>query len=161
MGATDIAMLPTAAGQYLSFSLGAENYGIDLLKVQEIRSYEPPTRIPNSQGSLLGVVNLRGVIVPIHDLRLRLHCPSAEFTPSTVVIVIDLGNHVAGVVVDAVRDVVALEEGAVRPAPSAGSGANAAYIRGLAQAGERMLILLDIEALLGYATAPGEDAIAA
>lgn len=161
MRTADITALPSAAGQYLSFSLGGENYGIDLLKVQEIRSYEPPTRMPNCHGSLLGIVNLRGVIVPIHDLRLRFHCPSAEFTPSTVVIVIDLGTQVAGVVVDAVRDVVALEEGAVRPAPSGGDAAEAAYICGLAQAGDRMLILLDIEALLGGATAAAEEAVAA
>lgn len=161
MRALDTTVRPTAAGQYLSFSLGAENYGIDLLKVQEIRSYEPPTRIPNCQGSLLGIVNLRGVIVPIHDLRLRFNCASAEFTPSTVVIVIDLGAQVAGVVVDAVRDVVVLEEGAVRPAPSVGDTAEAPYVSGLAQAGDRMLILLDIEALLGGTTAAAEEAVAA
>lgn len=143
--------IPTvsAAGQYLSFTLGSENYGIDILKVQEIRSYEAPTRMPGNAGDLLGVVNLRGVIVPIHDLRLRFACPSAEFTPSTVVIVIDLGTRVIGAVVDAVRDVVTLGEGAVRPAPSA---AEAACIRGLAPVGERMLILLDVEALFGGLT---------
>ncbi len=161
MNAAEIHTQPVAAGQYLSFSLGAENYGIDLLKVQEIRSYEPPTRIPNSRGSLLGVVNLRGVIVPIHDLRLRFDCPSAEFTPSTVVIVIDLGTQVTGVVVDTVCDVVTLEAADVRPAPGVGDPAEAAYVRGLAQAGDRMLILLDIEALLGGAAVPAEDAVAA
>ncbi len=151
----------TAAGQYLSFTLGSENYGIDILKVQEIRSYEAPTRMPGSQGDLLGVVNLRGVIVPIHDLRLRFHCASAEFTPSTVVIVVDLGARVIGVVVDAVRDVVALDEGAVRPAPGLGDAAEAGYIRGLAQVADRMLILLDIEALLSSVAVPTEEAFAA
>lgn len=146
-GSENSAMI-VASGQYLSFTLGSEDYGIDILKVQEIRSYEVPTRMPNSQGDLLGVVNLRGVIVPIYDLRLRFHCPSAEFTSSTVVIVIDLGARVIGVVVDAVRDVVALDESAVRPAPGLGGTVEADYIRGLAQVGERMLILLDIEALL-------------
>src|SRR5690606_18241531 len=138
-----------AAGQYLSFSLGAENYGIDILKVQEIRSYEVPTRIPNSQGDLLGVVNLRGVIVPIHDLRLRFACDSAEFTPSTAIIVIDLGKRVIGVVVDAVQDVVSLSADSVRAAPALHDSAEASHIRGLAQIGGRMLILLDIEAMLG------------
>lgn len=156
MNHADNTGLATAAGQYLSFSVGAENYGIDLLKVQEIRSYEVPTRMPNSQGDLLGVVNLRGVIVPIHDLRLRFGCPDAEFTPSTVVIVVDLGHQVMGVVVDAVCDVVALEEGDVRPAPSGANPAEASYVRGLAQAGERMLILLDIETLLVGATLAAE-----
>ena len=148
------AAVATAAGQYLSFTLGNENYGIDILKVQEIRSYEAPTRMPGSHGDLLGVVNLRGVIVPIHDLRLRFHCASAAFTPSTVVIVVDLGPRVIGVVVDAVRDVVALDESAVRPAPGLGDAAEASYIRGLAQVGDRMLILLDIEALLSGVTVP-------
>ena len=148
------AAVATAAGQYLSFSLGAENYGIDILKVQEIRSYEAPTRMPGSHGDLLGVVNLRGVIVPIHDLRLRFQCPSAEVTPSTVVIVIDLGARVIGVVVDAVRDVVALGEAEVRPAPGLGDTAEAGFVRGLAQVGERMLILLDIEALLSGVALP-------
>ncbi len=160
MSATDQPAVATAAGQYLSFSLGAENYGIDILKVQEIRSYEVPTRMPGRVGDLLGVVNLRGTIVPIHDLRLRFLCPSAEFTPSTVVIVIDLGARVIGVVVDAVRDVVALDEGAVRPAPGLGDAAEAGYIRGLAQVGDRMLILLDIEALLSGVTVPTEEALA-
>ena len=163
MNAADKPAVATAAGQYLSFTLGAENYGIDILKVQEIRSYEAPTRMPGSHGDLLGVVNLRGVIVPIHDLRLRFHCARAAFTPSTVVIVVDLGTRVIGVVVDAVRDVVALEEGAVRPAPGLGTSDEATYIRGLAQVGERMLILLDIETLLSGVTVPeaAEEVLAA
>lgn len=153
----------SVAGQYLSFTLGGEDYGIDILKVQEIRSYEAPTRMPGSHGDLLGVVNLRGVIVPIHDLRLRFQCANATFTPSTVVIVVDLGARVIGVVVDAVRDVVALEEGAVRPAPGLVDTAEAGYICGLAQVGERMLILLDIEALLSGEAVPEavDEALAA
>ncbi|MFY3384282.1 chemotaxis protein CheW [Paracidovorax sp. MALMAid1276] len=138
-----------APGQYLSFALGGESYGIDIMKVQEIRSYETPTRMPNTTGFLLGVVNLRGVVVPIIDLRLRFACPSAEITPSTVVIVIDLGDRVVGVVVDAVRDVVTLEADMVRAAPGMSATLDANAISGLAQVGERMLILLDIEALLG------------
>lgn len=153
----------TAAGQYLSFSLGTENYGIDILKVQEIRSYEVPTRIPNSQGDLLGVVNLRGVIVPIHDLRKRFACDKADFTPSTAIIVIDLGKRVIGVVVDAVQDVVALSEQDVRPAPDLSNSSEASHIRGLAEVGGRMLILLDIEAMLGAEQDPlnFQEAVAA
>lgn len=161
MSTTDVSAVVMAAGQYLSFTLGSENYGIDILKVQEIRSYEAPTRMPGSHADLLGVVNLRGVIVPIHDLRLRFHCASAEFTPSTVVIVVDLGTRVIGVVVDAVRDVVALDEGAVRPAPGLGDTSEAGYIRGLAQVADRMLILLDIEALLSGLEQPQVEALAA
>lgn len=138
-----------AAGQYLSFRLGEENYGIDIMKVQEIRSYEQPTRMPSAAGFLLGVVNLRGVVVPILDLRVRLHCADSAFTPSTVVIVIDLGTRVVGVVVDAVSDVVTLEPGMVHAAPGLSGAPDAGCINGLAQVGERMLILLDIDALLG------------
>lgn len=137
-----------AAGQYLSFRLDTENYGIDIMKVQEIRSYEQPTRMPNTAGFLLGVVNLRGVVVPILDLRLRFNCASTGFTPSTVVIVIDLGSRVVGVVVDAVSDVITLEPGMVRAVPGLSGSFDAGCINGLAQVGERMLILLDIEALL-------------
>ena len=140
-----------AAGQYLSFALGGENYGIDIMKVQEIRSYEAPTRMPNSTGFLLGVVNLRGVVVPILDLRMRFNCPDVQITPSTVVIVIDLGTRVVGMVVDAVSDVVTLEPGMVRAAPGMAGAADAACINGLAQVGERMRILLDIDALLSDA----------
>jgi purine-binding chemotaxis protein CheW len=140
-----------AAGQYLSFRLDAENYGIDIMKVQEIRSYEQPTRMPNTADFLLGVVNLRGVVVPILDLRVRFRCSSAEFTASTVVIVIDLGTRVVGVVVDAVSDVVTLEEGMVRAAPGLAGSSDAGCINGLAQVGDRMLILLDIDTLLSDA----------
>jgi purine-binding chemotaxis protein CheW len=140
-----------AAGQYLSFRLDSENYGIDIMKVQEIRSYEQPTRMPNTASYLLGVVNLRGVVVPIVDLRVRFGCASSEFTASTVVIVIDLGTRVVGVVVDAVSDVITLEPGMVRAAPGLGGSPDANCINGLAQVGERMLILLDIESLLSDA----------
>ena len=148
-----------AAGQYLSFRLDGENYGIDIMKVQEIRSYEQPTRMPHTAGFVLGVVNLRGVVVPILDLRVRFHCASAAFTPSTVVIVIDMGSRVVGVVVDAVSDVVTLEPGMVRPAPGMAGSLDASSIRGLAQVGERMLILLDIDALLSDA-APADAELA-
>lgn len=146
------------AGQYLSFRLDSEHYGIDIMKVQEIRSYEQPTRMPNAAGYLLGVVDLRGVVVPILDLRLRFGCSSAEITASTVVIVIDLGARVVGVVVDAVSDVVTLEAGMVRAAPAMAGSSESACINGLAQVGERMLILLDIAALLSDAALSQMDA---
>lgn len=153
------AVLATA-GQYLSFDLGAENYGIDIMKVQEIRSYEAPTRMPNSAGFLLGVINLRGVVVPILDLRMRFNCPDVGVTPSTVVIVIDLGARVVGMVVDAVSDVVTLESGAVRPAPGMAGASDSSYIKGLAQVDEHMLIVLDIEELLSdTALAQGDVAL--
>lgn len=135
------------AGQYLSFRLGDECYGIDILKVQEIRSYDAPTRMPNTAEFLRGVVDIRGVIVPILDLRVRFNCASVEFTASTVVIVLDLGARVVGVVVDAVNDVVSLHSGDVRAAPSMAGAIDASCITGLAQANNALLILLDAERL--------------
>ena len=107
-----------ASGEYLTFRLGAEEYGIDILKVQEIRSYEPPTRIANAPEFIKGVVNLRGVIVPIVDLRLKLGCPTAEYNSFTVVIVLNVRNRVVGAVVDSVSDVLELNRDAIRPAPA-------------------------------------------
>ncbi|MFZ4285163.1 chemotaxis protein CheW [Variovorax sp. HJSM1_2] len=138
----------SSAGQYLSFHIGAEEFGIDILSVQEIRSYEQPTRMPRAGDDVLGVVNLRGVIVPIIDLRIRLGNAQAVFTTSTVVIVLDLRTHVVGVVVDAVNDVVSLTQEMLRPAPSLSGPVDTAYINGLAQVEERMLMLLDIHTLL-------------
>ncbi|MBP6901247.1 MAG: chemotaxis protein CheW [Burkholderiaceae bacterium] len=145
------ASLRAHNGEYLSFRLGGEEYGIDILRVQEIRSYEQPTRIANAPSFLKGVVNLRGVIVPIVDLRLKLGCDSAEYTPFTVVIVLNLRGRVVGAVVDSVSDVLELSGDAIRPAPAMGSAVDAAFITGIASVAERMLILMDIEALMGSA----------
>ncbi len=137
------------AGEYLTFKLGDEEYGIDILRVQEIRSYEQPTRIANAPAYLKGVINLRGVIVPIVDLRVRLGCAQAEYTAFTVVIVLNLGARVVGAVVDSVSDVLELPAAAIRPAPPmAGHGADHGYLTGIGSVGDRMLILMDIEALL-------------
>ena len=137
------------AGEYLTFRLGGEEYGIDILRVQEIRSYEPPTRIANAPAYLKGVVNLRGVIVPIVDLRVRLGCESAEYNTFTVVIVLNVKGRVVGAVVDSVSDVMELPVEAIRPAPAmATTGLDSACLTGIASVGERMLILMDIEALM-------------
>ncbi len=138
-----------APGEYLTFRLGAEEYGIDILRVQEIRSYEVPTRIANTPPFLKGVVNLRGVIVPIVDLRLKLGCSSAEYNQFTVVIVLNVRNRVVGAVVDSVSDVLALGAAHIRPAPLLGANIDTAFITGIGSAAERMLILIDIEALMG------------
>ncbi|MCW7541033.1 chemotaxis protein CheW [Aquabacterium sp. A7-Y] len=149
MGATEgfneTALRPR---EYLTFRLGNEEYGIDILKVQEIRSYEPPTRIANAPSHVKGVVNLRGVIVPIVDLRLRLNTPDCEYSAFTVVIVLHVADRVVGVVVDGVSDVLEIAPDSVREAPEIGSAVDSACITGLAQVGERMLILLDIEQLM-------------
>jgi purine-binding chemotaxis protein CheW len=134
-------------GEYLTFRLGAEEYGIDILKVQEIRSYEQPTRIANSPEFLKGVVNLRGVIVPIIDLRVKLGC-AAELNGFTVVIVLNVKGKVVGAVVDSVSDVTQLPGDAVQPAPDMSSVVDMRFIQGIAKVNEHMLILMDIEALL-------------
>jgi purine-binding chemotaxis protein CheW len=139
-------------GEYLSFRLGQEEYGIDILRVQEIRSYEQPTRIAGAPDFIKGVVNLRGVIVPIIDLRLKMGCDSAEFGHFTVVIVLNVKGRVVGAVVDAVSDVLELAGEAIRPAPELASTAvDTSFITGIANVGQRMLILMDIEALMSSA----------
>ncbi len=143
------------SGEYLTFRLGAEEYGIDILRVQEIRSYEPPTRIANAPHFIKGVVNLRGVIVPIVDLRLKLGCESAEYNGFTVVIVLNVRGRVVGAVVDSVSDVLELGSDHIKPAPELSSGIDAGYIMGIGSVksgdAERMLILMDIEGLMSAA----------
>ena len=107
----------TSLREFLAFKLGAEEYGIDILRVQEIRSYEAPTRIANAPVFIKGVVNLRGVIVPIVDLRLKLGCETADYTDFTVVIVLNVRGRVIGAVVDSVSDVIALDADCIKPAP--------------------------------------------
>ena len=141
----------SAGGEFLTFRLGAEEYGIDLLKVQEIRSYEPPTRIANAPSFIKGVVNLRGVIVPIVDLRLKLGCASAEYNAFTVVIVLNVKGRVVGAIVDSVSDVLELAAETVKPAPAMNASVDTSFITGIGSVGERMLILMDIEALMSSA----------
>lgn len=138
----------TAAREYLTFRLDQEEYGIDILKVQEIRGYEPPTRIANAPSFIKGVVNLRGTIVPIVDMRLKFNCSQVEYNSFTVVIILNLRNRVVGIVVDSVSDVMELAPEAVRPAPDIESAIDSGCILGLGSVGERMLILLDIEKLM-------------
>jgi purine-binding chemotaxis protein CheW len=148
------AIAQTAAREVLTLRLGAEEYGIDILRVQEIRSFERPTRIANAPPHLLGVTNLRGVIVPIVDLRVRF-CLSAEFDPGTVTIVLNIGGRTVGIVVDAVSDVLALSPEQIKPAPELGNAIDASHLVGLATVrqgdADRMLILVDIEQLLAGA----------
>lgn len=137
------------SSEYLTFRLGAEEYGIDILRVQEIRSFEEPTRIANSPPHIKGVVNLRGVIVPVVDLRIKLGCEKVEYNSFTVVIVLNVKGRVVGAVVDSVSDVLELPHSQIRPAPEMGnSTVDTAFITGIASVAERMLILMDIEALM-------------
>lgn len=140
-----------AGGEFLTFRLGEEEYGIDILRVQEIRSYEQPTRIANAPSFIKGVVNLRGVIVPIVDLRLKLGCATAEYNSFTVVIVLNVKGRVVGAVVDSVSDVLELPAETIKPAPEMSSAIDASFITGIGSVNDRMLILMDIESLMASA----------
>lgn len=138
-----------ASGEFLTFRLGGESYGIEILKVQEIRGYERPTAIANAPEFIKGVINLRGVIVPILDLRIKFRLAEVAYDDFTVVIILNVAHRVVGVVVDSVSDVITLGAGAIRAAPEfASSTFDTRYITGLATVDDRMLILLDIEKLL-------------
>jgi purine-binding chemotaxis protein CheW len=155
-GAPGHASNTAAGGEYLTFRLGEEEYGIDILRVQEIRSYEQPTRIANAPSFIKGVVNLRGVIVPIIDLRLKLGCEKVEYNGFTVVVVLNVRGRVVGAVVDSVSDVLELGREQIKPAPEMHSAIDAGYITGIGTIKngtdkERMLILMDIEALMSSA----------
>jgi purine-binding chemotaxis protein CheW len=140
-----------ASAEFLTFRLGAEEYGIDILRVQEIRSFEKPTRIANAPPHILGVVNLRGVIVPVVDLRIKLGCERVEYNNLTVVIVLNVKGRVVGVVVDSVSDVIELAREQIRTAPEMASATvDTAFITGIATVNERMLIVMDIEALVSH-----------
>ena len=141
-------MTATGAREYLTFRLDREEYGIDILKVQEIRGYEPPTRIANAPHFIKGVVNLRGTIVPIVDMRLRFNCEQAQYDTFTVVIVLNLRQRIVGIVVDSVSDVMELAPENMRPAPDVDSVIGSESVIGLGSLGDRMLILLDIEKLM-------------
>jgi purine-binding chemotaxis protein CheW len=134
--------------EYLTFTLGGEEYGVDILKVQEIRGYEKPTAIANAPAFIKGVVNLRGTIVPIVDMRIRFSLGAAEYNQFTVVIILNVAGRVVGMVVDAVSDVISLTAEQMRPAPDFSSSFDTQYITGLGTVDERMLILIDIEKLM-------------
>jgi purine-binding chemotaxis protein CheW len=134
--------------EYLTYTLGPEEYALDILKVQEIRGYESPTTIANAPDFLKGVINLRGTIVPIIDMRIKFGIGAVEYTTFTVVIVLNVGSRVVGIVVDSVSDVLAMRNEQVRPTPEFSAVVDADYITGLATMEERMLIVVDIERLM-------------
>jgi len=138
-----------ADNEYLTFTLGKEEYGIDILKVQEIRGYEAVTRIANAPEFIKGVVNLRGIIVPILDMRIKFNLGAAKYDQFTVVIILNVAGRVVGMVVDSVSDVIQLTVENIRPAPDFSSSTfDTKYITGLGTIDERMLILVDIERLM-------------
>jgi purine-binding chemotaxis protein CheW len=136
------------AEEYLTFTLGSEEYAVDILKVQEIRGYENPTTIANAPPFIKGVINLRGTIVPIVDMRIKFNVGTVEYTSFTVVIILNIARRVVGIVVDSVSDVTMLLPNQVRPAPEFSTTVDTKYIKGLGTLGERMLIVIDIEKLM-------------
>jgi len=135
----------------LIFSLGAEVYGVDILRLKEIRGWSPVTRLPHTPAYLLGVLNLRGVVVPVIDLRLRFGLSATQVTPVTVIIVLSLqsaeGRRECGIVVDSVRDVLDIDTQGIRPAPALDGASGNEFIEGIATAEDQMLILVDAQRL--------------
>ena len=134
--------------EYLTFTLGSETYGIDILKVQEIRGYDTVTHIANAPDFIKGVINLRGVIVPIVDMRIKFKVGEPTYHEFTVVIIMNVLDRIIGMVVDSVSDVVALMPEDIRPAPEMGAALDTDYITGLGTQNDQMLILVDIEKLM-------------
>ncbi len=137
--------------EFLAFTLGKEESGIDILKVQEIRGYEAVTRIANSPDFIKGVVNLRGIIVPIVDMRIKFQLGEPTYDQFTVVIILNIGGRVVGMVVDSVSDVITLTQEQIKPAPEMGTTFDSDYLIGLGTLEQRMLILVDIDKLMSSA----------
>ncbi len=133
--------------QFLTFTLDDQEFGIEILRVQEIKNFTRVTPIPNMPSCIKGVMNLRGTIVPIVDLRIRFDMPTTQYSQFTVIIVVNVGTRIMGLVVDAVSDVLNVESNAIEPTPDLGS-INISFISGLAKSGDRLVTLLDIEQLL-------------
>ncbi|AYC32584.1 chemotaxis protein CheW [Pseudomonas cavernae] len=148
MNASNAELAIQQAQEYLTFTLGREEYAIDILRVQEIRGYDQVTAIANSPAFIKGVINLRGAIVPIVDLRIKFNLASVTYDEFTVVIILNIGRRIVGAVVDSVSDVIALASEEIKPPPEFGSNFDTEYLLGLASADDNMLILVDIEKLM-------------
>ncbi len=140
--------MDTSTNEFLAFTLGKEEYGIHILKVQELRGYEEPTRIANAPDFIKGVVNLRGIIVPIIDMRIKFNLGTPTYDQFTVVIILNIGGRIVGMVVDSVSDVITLSPEQIKPAPEMGTALNTDYLIGLGTVDQRMLILVDIDKLM-------------
>jgi purine-binding chemotaxis protein CheW len=161
MQANDVQKAGGESKELLTFTLGNEEYGIDILKVQEIRGYDAVTTIANSPEFIKGVINLRGIIVPIVDMRIKFHLGKVVYDQFTVVIILNVAKRVVGIVVDGVSDVIALTAEQMKPSPEFGSSMDMQYIMGLGTVDDRMIIVMDIEKLLSsrdmelFETVPG------
>jgi purine-binding chemotaxis protein CheW len=160
-------MVGGEGSQYVTFCLGDEEYGVDILKVQEIIGISPVTRVPYLPDFIKGVINLRGIVVPIVDLRLRFRLPKAEYTDRTCVVIVKVGERVVGMIVDSVREVMEIAEEMVDAAPSFGHGVRTDFIEGMGKVDDRLVLLLNIEKLftegemVEISTISGSDAQAA
>ncbi len=159
--AQDLQGRSQVAGQYLSFSLGGEEYGVDILKVQEIKGWEPVRPLPDTPHYICGVMDLRGLVVPVIDLRRRFDLAEADYSPTTVIVilatVIDGRKVIAGLVVDSVSDVLEVAADTVAPPPDLGPRIDTGYIHGVVTRNGRMVVLLDADALLDPAALEGMD----
>jgi len=155
---------PEDAGQYLTFQLGREEYAVDILRVQEIKGWERATRIPHASEYVLGVINLRGAIVPIIELRKRFALESTEFGPTTVVIVVKVtgadSERTVGMVVDAVCEVYNIADADLKSPPEVGASVETAFVKGIATVENKMLIVLDIDRLINASILDGIGAAA-
>ena len=151
----------TDGQEFLAFTLGSEEYGIDILKVQEIRGYEAVTRIANAPEFIKGVINLRGIIIPVVDMRIKFKLGTPTYDQFTVVIILNIGGRIMGMVVDSVSDVTTLTREQIKPAPQMGTAFNAEYLMGLGTVDERMLILIDIDRLMSSSEMGLVDRVAA
>jgi purine-binding chemotaxis protein CheW len=150
-----------AAREVLAFHVGAEEYGVDIHAVQELRGYDAVTRLANAPEMLKGVLNLRGVIVPIIDLRIRFGCAKVTYDQFTVVVILNIGAQIVGMVVDSVADVISLSGDQCKPAPQVGGGIDHAHVTGIGAIDGRLLVLLDIECLYASLHLPQLEQLAA
>lgn len=152
---------PATVAEFLIFTMGQEEYGLDIIKVQEIRGYETVTQLANTPDYFKGVINLRGVIVPVIDMRIKLKLGTVSYNEMTIVIVLNLRGKVVGMVVDGVSDVATLTPDQIRAAPQLGNAIDGNYITGLGTVDDRMLILVDIDGLMANDDIGMADRIAA
>ncbi len=145
---TQQAGLTTDGNQFLTFNLGEELYGVDILRVQEIKGYTAVTKIPNTPSHIKGVLNLRGTIVPIVELRTKFGMPTIDYTTFTVIIVVVVRDKVMGLVVDAVSDVLDIDHKDIQPAPQFGANVDVRFLNGIGKSGDKLVALLDIDCLL-------------
>lgn len=134
--------------QFLTFNLGEELYGVDILRVQEIKGYTTVTKIPNTPSHIKGVLNLRGTIVPIIELRTKFNMPTIDYTAFTVIIVVVVRDKVMGLVVDAVSDVLNIDKKDIQPAPQFGAKVDVSFLNGIGKSGDKLVALLDMDRLL-------------